>query len=260
MVGLAEKKVMSCGIPLCFLANEIFPTVISPISLAPPPMVTPRPAPTAGPSSQPVRCPIPELSSVPSATPPLPNITISVTGSPSNPVISATPSFPQQPVPSAAPLSMAAANVLEEDTRAAQWKTLTDKFDETRMQKHEWTYDTDFLPIYRYQTVTRISDIWNEWSTGLNGYLAVRNLNEAWNARWRRGDRGQGTENCRRNRVVELIEKLAAKPKWNITLALRFLAERYEGSFTPRKFCDYIQKNAGAGFQDVMNAALTYPS
>lgn len=128
------------------------------------------------------------------------------------------------------------------------------------MRKHDWSYDKDFLPVYQYQTVSRISDIWHEWSTGLNGYLPVRNLNEAWGARWRRGDRGQGTENCRRSRVVELVEKLAAKPGWNMALALRFLAERYEGTFTPRKFCEYIQKNGGAGLRDVMKAASAYPS
>ena len=49
-----------------------------------------------------------------------------------------------------------------------------------------------------------------------------------------------------------------AKPGWNVALALRFLAERYEASFSPRKFCDYIQKDGGAGFQNVMGAALTY--
>jgi Transcriptional activator of glycolytic enzymes len=153
-----------------------------------------------------------------------------------------------------------AAATSDDVGKLTQWKALTDKFDEARMRKHEWQYDTDYMPFYRFQQVTRICDIWTEWSTGLNGFLPVRHLNEGWGARWRRGDRGQGTENCRRTRLVELIEKLIAKPGWDLALAQRFLRERYEGTTTPRKFCDYIQKNNGAGLQEVLRAASSYPT
>jgi hypothetical protein len=156
-------------------------------------------------------------------------------------------------------LSAAVATTSEDAMKVAQWKVLTDKFDETRMRKHNWEYGTAYMPLYRFQPISRISDIWTEWSTGLNGYLPVRNLNEQWGARWRRGNRSQGTENCRRARVVELINKLVAKPGWDLALALRFLLERYEGTTTPRKFCDYIQKEDGVGFREVLQAALAYP-
>lgn len=151
-----------------------------------------------------------------------------------------------------------AAAASEDATKAAQWKVLTDKFDETRMRRHDWEYNKEYMPIYRYQPAPRICDIYTEWSTGLNGYLPVRHLNEAWGARWRRGDRGQGTESSRRMRVVELIDKLVAKPGWDLALALRFLLERYEGKMTSRKFCDYIQKGGGAGSQEVLQSALSY--
>jgi hypothetical protein len=126
------------------------------------------------------------------------------------------------------------------------------------MRKHDWQYDTDYMPFYRFQSVSQICDIWTEWSTGLNGYLPVSNLNEGWGARWRRGNRAQGTENCRRARLVELINELAAKPGWDVRLALRFLREKYEGTTTPRKFCDYIQANNGAGLQAVLQASLSF--
>ena len=128
------------------------------------------------------------------------------------------------------------------------------------MRKHEWQYDTDYLPLYHFQQVTHICNIWTEWSTGLNGFLPVRNLNEGWGSRWRKGDRGQGTENCRRARVVELIEQLTAKPGWDLALALRFLHERYEGGTTPHKFCDYIQRTSGVGTQDILKASSSYPT
>ncbi len=157
-------------------------------------------------------------------------------------------------------LLAAATAASDNDRKLAQWKVLTDKFDEVHMWKHEWQYDTDYIPFYCFQKVTGICEIWTEWSTGLNGFLPVRNLNEGWGARWRRGNRGQGTENCRRACFVELVERLMAKPGWSLVLVMRFLCERYEGKTTPRKFCDYIQKNNGAGLQEVLQAASSYPT
>jgi hypothetical protein len=88
----------------------------------------------------------------------------------------------------------------------------------------------------------------------------MRNLNEGWGARWRRGNCMQGTVNCQHTWLVELINKLATKPYLSVTLALQFLCKRYEGTSTPCKFCDYIQVNNGAGLQDVLRAASSYPS
>jgi hypothetical protein len=59
-------------------------------------------------------------------------------------------------------------------------------------------------------------------------------------------------------RLVELINKLAAKPGWDVRLALRFLREKYEGTTTPRKLYDYIQANNGAGLQAVLQASLSF--
>jgi len=55
------------------------------------------------------------------------------------------------------------------------------------------------------------------------------------------------------------MEKLIAKRGWDLALAQRFLRERYESTMTPRKFCEYIQKDNGAGLQEVLQAALSYP-
>jgi hypothetical protein len=64
-----------------------------------------------------------------------------------------------------APAALPKAVPSDDDRKQAQWKVLTDKFDEVCMRKHEWQYDTDYLPLYRFQQVTRICDIWTEWST-----------------------------------------------------------------------------------------------
>ncbi|KAJ7668209.1 hypothetical protein B0H17DRAFT_1142560 [Mycena rosella] len=86
------------------------------------------------------------------------------------------------------------------------------KFDDARLRKHQWEWPT-----------STITAIWDEWASGLNGFLAVRDLEERWGARWRRNNSGQKTEMGRRKKVIQLIEKLAAKPNWNLALALRFI-------------------------------------
>jgi hypothetical protein len=123
-----------------------------------------------------------------------------------------------------------------------------------------WSWEGEkWLPRYTYQTVQKISDIWEEWSYGLNGYLSTRELEEGWGAKWRRNNSGLKTENGRRKKVVQLITDLSQKQGWNTQLALRFLQDRYEGSFkTPRKFCEYLQAKSNAGYHDVLHAADTY--
>lgn len=153
-----------------------------------------------------------------------------------------------------------AAATSDDSRKAGQWKALTDKFDQTRMQKNKWSYDTDYMPFYCFQQVSQICDIWTEWSAGLNGFLPMRNPNEGWGTRWWRGNQGQGTENCHWAHLVELIKKLVVKPGWDLALMQWFLQEKYEGTTTPCKFCDYIQKNNGAGLQEVFQAASSYPA
>ena len=171
-----------------------------------------------------------------SPSPSLPAITINLSGLLTNPSVStASSSAPtglsppvNQPTANIVPPALPQAVSSDDDRRLAQWKALTDKFDEVCMWKHEWLYEADYVPLYCFQQVTHICDIWTEWSTGLNGFLPVRNLKEGWGARWQRGNRGQGTENCRRAHVVGLIEKLIAKPGWDFALAKRFLQEKLQ--------------------------------
>jgi hypothetical protein len=57
-------------------------------------------------------------------------------------------------------------------------------------------------------------------------------------------------------KVIKLIEQLAAKHLWSVSLALRFLCEHYEHKFKARNFCDYLTKNADT----VLQVAAGYPS
>ncbi|OAX36863.1 hypothetical protein K503DRAFT_867272 [Rhizopogon vinicolor AM-OR11-026] len=132
-----------------------------------------------------------------------------------------------------------------------------------RLQKHGWELVCgELLPIYAFQPVTRITEIWDEHAAGLNGYLAVRDLDERWQARWRRNVNTLRTENCQRKKVAALVKTLTRKPNWSVNLALQFLRDKYETHpdfKKPRTFCDYLQKGGGSSMKDVLIVAQNYP-
>ena len=104
--------------------------------------------------------------------------------------------------------------------------------------------------------MTQISDIWVEWSDGVDGYLSVQDLTECWGARWRRNDAAMKTETSRCKKVIDLMTELSGKPHWDVKLALQFLVEKYEPQYKARHFCEYLQKHKG----EVLVAATCYPS
>lgn len=138
----------------------------------------------------------------------------------------------------------------------AKWDPLLRKYGEAQVRMHQWEWARgEFLPFYVYQPVHKITDYWTEWTDGIGGFLPTRELTEVWGAKWRRNNGGQRTECGRRKRVVDLVTMLAAKPNWNVALATRFLSERYEPTFSPRKFCDWL---VPGNILIVQAAALSY--
>jgi hypothetical protein len=141
-------------------------------------------------------------------------------------------------------------------TQLAKWNILLTKYGEARVHKHTWEWvQGDFLPFYVYQSVIRLTDYWTEWTEGIGGFLPTRELTEVWGAKWRRNNGGQRTECGRRKKVIDLVTTLSARSNWDIHLALRFLAEKYEVLYTPRKFCDWLKPE---NVQVVLVAAVTY--
>src|SRR6202167_2427201 len=94
-----------------------------------------------------------------------------------------------------------------------------------------------------------------EWTDSMGGFLPMRELTEVWGAKWRRNNGGQRTECGRRKRVIDLIVALSARPNWDIKLTLRFLKDKYEELYSPRKFCDWLKSE---NVQAVLVAAATY--
>ena len=178
------------------------------------------------------------------------------------PATDSSPGPPVVPAVAATPNSGASTNPADLDARQQQWNALTVRFSAEQLHKHCWEWVSgEFLPIYAFQPITRITQIWDEHVAGLNGFLAVRDLEEHWQARWRRNVNTLRTENCRRKKVVALVETLAQKPNWSVDLALRFLRDKYETHpdlKKPRAFCEYLQKGGGRGMKDVLVVAQNY--
>jgi hypothetical protein len=150
------------------------------------------------------------------------------------------------------------------DSRSEIWTALTKRYGRARLDAHGWEWkDSDWLPHYRYQPVSMITELWTEHTEGFGGRLSTRELAERWGAKWRRNEGSLKTEGGRRVKVIMLIQELAAKPNWNVPLALRFIKEKYESNPAylgrARAFCDYLQKDRGAGYKAVLEAAAHYP-
>jgi hypothetical protein len=72
-----------------------------------------------------------------------------------------------------------------------------------RLYRHKWEWVSGaWLPYYRYLPVHTISEVWTVWSSGLDGHLPVRELEERWGPKWRRNVPGQRSENGRRKKIV----------------------------------------------------------
>lgn len=149
-------------------------------------------------------------------------------------------------------------------TQTAAWNLLALRYSETRLRRHQWEWipkTNSFLPHYTFQPVPKITDIWIEWASGLNGFLSVRELNEGWNAKWKRDAQRIKSEYSRRKKVIDLIDRLQSKPNWNLELALRFIREVYEAGSefkTTRALCEYLQSSKTGGFDAVIQRSNSF--
>ena len=100
------------------------------------------------------------------------------------------------PFPAVSPLDPPLTNYIVGHQQKA-WQVLVQIHGEPQLWQHpawDWTGD-NWLSCYNFQPVTQISDIWDEWSTGLNSFLSTREFEEGWGAKWRRNNPGLKTEN-----------------------------------------------------------------
>lgn len=186
----------------------------------------------------------------------------------------APPTAPVQPVPppprsiastpsSTTSSTLSSAEIRhQEQLKQEDWQKLVNKYGDARLRRHQWEWVTKgprantWLPYYQYQTVNKITDVWTEWVTGLNGHLSTRELEEEWGPAWCRNKGAVKTPRSRRKKVVDLIIRLSGKRNWTTDLALRFIRDHCElgrdvnGKLrfaNPRDFFEYLQKKPTAG-------------
>jgi hypothetical protein len=187
--------------------------------------------------------------SVPSRTDPTWSTALAVT----TPLSSVMLSFDAGGLPTSEPVIDPALLSESLDPHLEKWAHLTAKYGCAKLDAHQWDWKGgDWLSMYRYQPVDLITDLWVEHVNGLNGHLSARELKDRWGARWRCNEGGLKTEGGKRAKVVTLIEQLASKVNWDVPLTLRFLKERYKTNpvylHKVHAFCNYLQKDKGAGF------------
>ncbi|KAH7870679.1 uncharacterized protein C8R40DRAFT_1072957 [Lentinula edodes] len=147
---------------------------------------------------------------------------------------------------------------------------LIQRYGKAKFTKHEpWQWNQEhreLLPSYHYQKPSTLREYWDEITIGINGYMPVQELNNRWEARWRRNISGLKTEKCRYDRVEELIRKLKSRDNWTMDLVWRFLDDCFHIPNkdvcylrTTRSFITYIQKKDGSGMNEILSAANSYP-
>ncbi|KAF7369757.1 hypothetical protein MVEN_00307500 [Mycena venus] len=189
---------------------------------------------------------------------PIPHSTLA-----SRPVVApALPIPPPIRLPASAPPPVG-ASLTPSETQTAAWQRMAEKYSDSRLRRHQWEWITSgpkantYMPYYQYQPLSKVTDIWTEYTDGLNGHLSTRDLDEGWSRpSWRRKVHTLKTEACRRKKVVDLINKLREKRNWTVDLALRFVEECHETGHdedgkplrsTVRLFMDYVGKRAATG-------------
>ncbi len=156
---------------------------------------------------------------------------------------------------------------------------LKTKYGAGRIACHVWhweqypttTQEDRWVPFYVLKNLGKIrtiQELWDEYTTGCDGQLSIMDLENGWDTDWRKGNASARANVSRRKKVVELINKLAKKPNWNIGLALRFLKDKYlieSKSPTPhlrtvRQFIDKLQsRTEGSGFEiEIIEASNLY--
>ncbi|KAG6830199.1 hypothetical protein H0H92_001786 [Tricholoma furcatifolium] len=147
-----------------------------------------------------------------------------------------------------------------------------------KLAKHQFEWvrsnseclEDEWLPVYSHwrpkgkYSQPSITEIWEEWHRGLDGYLSIKQLNETWGARWRRNCSSAKTEASRRKKVIALIETIGGLPGWDTERAVEYLKSTYPIPTTsvaylktPRTFIDHIQKKDGEFFREIVATAAS---
>jgi hypothetical protein len=148
--------------------------------------------------------------------------------------------------------------------KSVKWAALAEQYSQARLLKHQWEWTgSDWVPYYEFRSVSTFRELWEEYSTGRDGFLPVRILTERWATKpaWHRNVAGKKTEAGRRKKVTHLIEELAKRPRWDVSRALKFLEDTYGVKYTAGKFARWLcegKNGKGANLKIVSDDADKY--
>lgn len=126
------------------------------------------------------------------------------------------------------------------------WIDLCKRFPHAQLQSHAWIYNNSghWCPQYHFPNPATHSNLWIEYTQGVDGCLPTRTLEETWATSWRQK---HATEWHRRKRVIGLFETISKRRLWQMHQVFRFLDDKLNMYRTPRSLYTYLGK-AGEGY------------
>lgn len=211
--------------------------------------VSPFPAASPSPTAEPFRA-----VSFPAASPPAPPHNLTLFPTVYRPPPTPPPPFfvPAMPdifardgsLPSGLTPPPAAQDHLSIPQR--NWVEICSQFPRDQLLQHRWIFNQSlgrWCPRYTWPCPATLSELWAEYTCGVNGYLPVRAMEKYWCTAWRSDNK---TEWSRRKKVVELLDTVAKRRSCTMERVFEFFEARYRKTpqrpLTPRQLYDTISR------------------
>ena len=123
---------------------------------------------------------------------------------------------------------------IERQKQLAAMSVIEGRFGLDRVQNHCWEWLSKgggkWIPMYTFVPVDRLTreDMWREYSEGLNGCLAISELDQYCGPKWRsHGGDTLMAEASRRKKFYLLMQNLISRPRWDEDRAFKYLNARW---------------------------------
>ena len=122
----------------------------------------------------------------------------------------------------------------ERRKQLAAMAVIETQFGLNRVRNHCWEWLTKgsgkWIPLYTFVPVDRLTreEMWREYSEGLNGCLAIFELDQYCGPKWRsHGGDTLMAEASRRKKFYSLMQALISRPRWDRDKAFEYLNARW---------------------------------
>ena len=125
-------------------------------------------------------------------------------------------------------------DLTEREHQTRHLEALESRFTAAKLRRHTFTWDShrrEWVPIYAFYVrpsgAASVKDVWHEHIFGIDGQLSVRQISAHWGTRWRRNSDGLKTEQSRRKKITDLMDKLTNTKKWEEDRAITFIEDAF---------------------------------